>query len=122
MFVPIYSGNPASSIAANIWKKNCLQLRWSSFASHAAQLLFPSQISREKSGLRVGQNYLHYRRVSEDLQPESGGNDQVISKLVESEVQLKTIATKIAKDAFTHAKSDPRRGNKCVMMNIFVLL
>ena len=118
--VPIYSGNPASSIAANIRKKNCLQLRWSSSASHAAQLLFPSRISREKSGLRVGQNYLHYRRVSEDLQPESGGNDQVISKLVESEVQLKTIATKIAKDAFTHAKSDPRRGNKCVI--VFVLL
>ena len=66
------------------------------------------------------QNYLHYRRVSEDLQPESGGNDQVISKLVESEVQLKTIATKIAKDAFAHADLDTHRGNKCVI--VFVLL
>ena len=118
--VPIYSGNPASSIAANIRKKNCLQLRWSSSASHAAQLLFPSQISREKSGLRVGQNYLPCSAISEvaeGLQLASGGNDQVISKLDESEVKLKTFATK---DAFIHANLDTHRGNKCVI--VYVLL
>ena len=119
--VPIYSGNPASSIAANIRKKNCLQLRWSSSASHAAQLLFPSQIPVKKSGLESVQNYLSFGPISEGLQPESGGNDQVISKKDEREVKLKTIATKIVKDAFAHALSDPRRGNKCVIA-IFVVL
>ena len=68
--------------------------------------------------MRVGQNYLHCRRVSEEgLQPESGGINQVISKLDESEVKLKTFATK---DAFIHADLDTHRGNKCVI--VFVLL
>ena len=91
-----------------------------SFACHCNQQLFHSQIGDQKSGLKVEQNYLHCRPISEaeGLQPVSGGNDQVISKLDESEVKLRTIA---AKDAFIHADFDPHRGNKCVMI-VFVLL
>ena len=88
---------------------------------HCNQQLFPSQIADKKSGLEHEQNYSLFRPISEGLQPESGGNDQVISKKDECEVKLKTIATKIVKDAFAHALSDPRRGNKCVIA-IFVVL
>ena len=112
--VPIYSGN-----CANIRKKNCPQLCMLSSARRCNQQLFPSQIGDQKSGLKVEQNYLHCRPISEaeGLQLESGGNDQVISKLDESEVKLKTFATK---DAFIHADLDTHRGNKCVI--VFVLL